>query len=97
LALLLELGPLDDAEAVLLVDDHQAQPAERDVLGDERVGADDELGEARLEADDELGEARLEGPLRLRPLGGGEPPDEQQHPHAQGLEERAQALEVLPG
>ena len=36
--------PLQDAEAVLLVDGDEAEASESDVVFDEGVGADDELG-----------------------------------------------------
>ena len=42
-ALLAELGPLHDAEAVLLVDDDQAEAGEGNLLLDQRVGADQDV------------------------------------------------------
>ena len=43
----LELLLLGDAEALLLVDDEQAEVAERDVLGEQAVGADDDVDRCR--------------------------------------------------
>ena len=46
-ALVAQRGPLLDAEAVLLVDDHHAERAEADVALDEGVGADHDVDLAR--------------------------------------------------
>ena len=53
-----ERGPLLDAEAVLLVDHDAAEGAERDLLGQQGMGADDEADLARGEALEDRG-ARL--------------------------------------
>jgi len=47
--LLLDLRPLDDAKAVLLVDDDQAQRAERHRLLDQRVRPDKQVNLSRLD------------------------------------------------
>ena len=63
----LGLGPLEDAELVLLVHDHQAQPRERHVLLDQGVRADDDVGVAVADAAEDLLAARP--PACRRPAG----------------------------
>ena len=57
-ALIVQLGPqrqaLGDAEAMLLVDDREAQPREPHLLLDQRVRADDEAGFARRDLGEHL-------------------------------------------
>ncbi len=50
----LELLLLADAEALLLVDDEQAEVAEGDVLGEQAMGADDEVDRAVADSGDDL-------------------------------------------
>ena len=52
----ISLKALQDAEAVLLVDNDETEAVELDLLFDQRVGADDEL---RLAAIDEAAVRRL--------------------------------------
>ena len=74
------------AEALLLVDDEQAQVLEGDVAGQEAVGPDDEVHLAGRQ------------PLRHRArLGRGEEPGEQLDPHGVGREAVGEGLEVLGG
>ena len=55
-------GPLLDAEAVLLVDDHDAEGAEADLVGEQGMGADEDV-------DGPVGQSGVEaGPLAWRPV-----------------------------
>ena len=60
---LADAGPLVDAELVLLVDDHQAEPGELHVLLHQRLRADDQIDLAGLDAVQRL--ARV--PSAVRP------------------------------
>ena len=75
-----------DAEALLLVDDDQAELPELDALGEERMGADDDVDLAGLEA--------LLGRLRL---GGGDEAREPADLDREALEALLEGLEMLAG
>ena len=79
---LLDLLLVADAEALLLVDDEQAEVLEADVLGQEPVRADEDVDEALAAVlDDGLLLAR-----RLEPGQGLDADREEDHPVAEGLE-----------
>ena len=81
----LQRRTLSDAEAVLLVDDHQAEPREFDRLADHRVRADHDLRGAGRDGIVDL-------PLARR----GQGPGQELGPHPEALEQRRQAGVVLP-
>ncbi len=84
LALVLHSPPLVHPEAVLLVDDGQAQPGERHIVLEQGVGAHGDLGLAR-------GQRRqLPGPRRALVATG-----QQHHAHALGLERGGDGVEML--
>ena len=76
-----------DAEALLLVDDEQAEVAKRDVLGEQAVRADDDVDRRRRR-----------GPATtFARLGGGEEAREHLDPDRVGREALGEGLEVLLG
>ena len=75
-----------DSEALLLVDDDEAEILELDALGEDRVGADDDVDLARLEA--------FLGLLRLL---GGDQPGEAADLDREALEALAEGVEMLAG
>ena len=75
-----------DAEALLLVDDDEAELPELDALGEDRVGADDDVDLAGLEA--------LPGRLRLR---GRDQPGEAADLDREALEALLEGVEMLAG
>lgn len=86
LALLQQLRPLVYAEALLLVDDRQGEVARHDVVGEQRMGADEYI---HLPG----GEAFHNG----GPLGGGRGAREQGDAHPGAFQALSQALHVLAG
>ena len=82
----LELSPLFDAETVLLVDDREAEAGERDGLAQQGVCPDDDR---RLPRGDQV--------VRVRPVARIQRAGQQQHIHADTLEQRPDGVPVLPG
>ena len=85
-AFLAKLGPLEHAEAVLLVDDGEAELLERDALLDERMRSYNEMHVSAREL--------LEKRLALRSL---QSRAEKRHPVTGGLEKLADIREMLLG
>ena len=81
----LQCRSLPDAEPMLLVDDHQAQPRELDRLADHRVRADHDLSGTG-------GDRIVDRSLARR----GQGPGQELCPHPEALEQRCQAGVVLP-